>query len=816
MVKAFSPLFYAARSLSRERVFSLIVILVLTLGIAANTTIYTVIDQIILSSLPYRDPARVVMVWESNPNQPEPAGSHIPAARDNFDSWRKQCRSFEALEGYQQTSYNLTGLRNPEHLDVARTTAGFFRLLGVRPALGRDFTPDDELPGREHVVVLSHTFFTSHFQGGIPMGQTLLLNGVPYTVIGVLPREFHLPNIFRGLFEYKPDVWIPLAALSASDPPEASRRRGLLVYARLANNVSLAQAGAEMTTIAARRAKDDPALDSGYSANVFALDVENTDLSLKRALYLLWIAVALVLLLACINVAGLMLLRNANMKKDIAIMAALGARRGDIIRTVASPGLVLVLLGTLLGIAAACGGIRLVAWADPSDIHAVERLVVDTHALIFAMFAFTIVVGLVAFLPAWLSSRGDLNMALKQGPGMRGTARPRSLNRSVLVSAEVAIALILAIGATLLVRSVQRLLGVNPGFAPQGILTAHLSLPQPRYHSREEQARFCDSLLRGLRSLPQVQEASLIDNLPLYAIHYAPFEIEGRPVLQSGNAPTADYANLTPNFFQTMGISLRRGRLFTEADAQDNAAKVVIVNETLARQLWPSEDPVGSHLRSLSGGAAGPWATVVGVVGDFVQFNVDTPPRPELFWPARELRDMSVVIKTAGNPASLSSAMKQKVWEIDKEQPISDVLTLQELVERRTSQARFNMWVLSVFAGLGVVLALVGVYGLISYLVSSRIRDIGIRMALGAQKKHVFFSLLRQTLPFVGVGIVLGVGFSLLFGSLMSTLLFRITTLDPVTYAIAPMAILSLMLLAVVFPARRATQVDPVSVLRQE
>jgi putative ABC transport system permease protein len=468
-----------------------------------------------------------------------------------------------------------------------------------------------------------------------------------------------------------------------------------------------------------------------------------------------------------------------------------------------------------MGVLAAYGGIRLVVALKPGDMHAVERIVLDTHGLVFATLTFAVVVSLVALLPAWLTSRGDLSIALKQGPGLRITAKPRSLNRSILVSAEVAIALILAIGSTLLVRSFQRLLQVNPGFASQHILTAHLSLPFPRYSRSEDQTRFCDRLVQGLRSLPQVEAASLIDNLPLYAIHYAPFEIEGRPAAQPGDAPTADYANLTPNFFQTMGIPLRSGRLFTDADVQDDAGKVVIVNETLAHKLWPHEDPVGRHIRSL-GGAPTPWATIVGVVGDFVQFNVDTPPRPELFWPAKQMRDMSVVVKTTGDPWIVSAAVKKTVWEVDKDQPISDVQTVEQILRHSTSQARFNMWFLTIFAGLGILLALVGVYGLISYLVSSRIRDIGIRLALGAQKKHVFLSLLRQTLPFVAIGIALGLGLSALFAKLMSGLLFHIAALDPVTYAIAPVAIFALMLLAVLFPARKATEVHPASVLRQE
>src|SRR5882672_7704491 len=286
MLKFLGSLLHSVRTLSREPVFSLAVILVLALGIAANTTIFTVIDRILLNSLPYRDPARVVMLWESNPNQPQPAGSHIPAARDNFDSWRRDTRSFEAIEAYQLVTYNLTGLRDPEGLDVARSTTGFFNMLGVQPSLGRAFLPEDEMPGRNHVVLLSHKFFTSHFQDADPLGRTLLLNGVPYTVIGVLPRQFHLQNIFQGLFEYKPDLWVPLPPISVNDPPTASKRRGLVVYARLAGNRSLAEAGAEMKALAARRAQDDPTLDSGYSVNVFSLDFENTAPALKRALYL--------------------------------------------------------------------------------------------------------------------------------------------------------------------------------------------------------------------------------------------------------------------------------------------------------------------------------------------------------------------------------------------------------------------------------------------------------------------------------------------------------------------------------------------------
>jgi putative ABC transport system permease protein len=815
MVKFFPALIYPMRTLSREPLFSVIVILLLGFGIAANATIFAVIDQVLLGSLPYRDPARVVMLWESNPNQPQPAGSHIPTSRDNFDAWRKESHSFEAMEAYQQTSFNLTGLRNPERLDVAKCTAGFFPMLGIQAKLGRSFLSEDEAPGRNHVVLLSNAFFTNHFQGTDPLGHTLSLNGVPYTIIGVLPRDFHLPNIFQGLFEYKPDLWVPLPPMALSDPPLTSKHRNLLVYARLKSTTSISQAAAELEILAGRRAQEDWTLNSGYSIKVFSLDFENTDPVLRRGLYFLWFAVGLVLLLVCMNLSGLMLLRGASRLKDTAIMAALGASRGDVIKAAMAPGLILALLGALLGIFAAYGGIWLVVALAPGDIHAVERIALNLHGLLLTVLIFGVVISLIAVLPARLTSRGDLNTALKQGASVHTIAKPKSINWSILVSVEVAIALILAIGSTLLVRSFQRLLRVNPGFAAENILTAHLSLPQSRYRAPEDQARFCDRLLQGLRSLPQVESASLIDNMPLYAIRYTAFEIEGRPVAQPGDAPTADYANLTPSFFQTMSIRLRRGRLFTEEDGQDSASKVVILNETLAHKLWPDEDAVGKRIRSLDGGL-GPWATVVGVVEDFVQFNVDTPARPELFWPAKRMREMTIALKAKMDPSSASAGMKEKVWEVDKEQPVSDVQTVEQILRHSTSQARFNMWFLTIFAALGILLALVGVYGFISYLVLSRMRDIGIRLALGAQKKHVFFSLIRQTLPFVAIGICLGLGISLIFGKAMRSLIFGITPLDPVTYAIAPTVVFALMLLVVLPPVRKAIRVDPVSVLRQE
>ncbi|HJU10015.1 MAG TPA: ABC transporter permease, partial [Candidatus Binataceae bacterium] len=688
MRKRLSPLIYAIRTLSREPLLSLTLVALLGFGIAASTTIFTVMDQVLFAPLPYRDPARIAMLWETNPKFPEPAGSHIPAARDNFDAWRKDTRSFDAIEAYQQASNNLTGLGNPEHLNVAKCTAGFFSMLGVRPKTGRAFLPEDEAEGQNRVVLVSDSFFKTHFQGSDPLGRVLLLNGAPYTIIGVLPKEFHLPNIFQGLSEYKPDIWIPLPPISANDPPLASKRRNLLVYARLKENFSMDTALAEVKSEGRRRAQDDPTLNSGYSITIYSLDYENTDPTLRRALYVLGLAVALVLLLISINVSGLMFLRSKARQKDTAIMAALGARRRDLIMTAVAPALVLTALGALLGVAGSYAGIRLVAWLKPSDINAVERITVNANSIVITILVCAILLALIAFLPAKAAGEIDLSLVLKE----HSSSAPKAghFQWSLLASVEIAIALVLTIGSLLLIRSVHRLLAVDPGFRSGHILTAHVSLPQPRYSRPDDQLRFCNLLLDKLHSLPQVRQAGLIDNMPLYAIHYAPFEIEGHPALQPGDTPTADYADVTPEFFATMSIHTRAGRLFTEADVQDNAAKVVIMNETLAHALWPHEDPLGKRIRSVTTGHTD-WATVVGVVADFIQFNMSTPARPELFWPARRMSDMTIAVKTSVAPLSMAATLKQAIWQVDSEQPITDVQSMDDILRHSTSQARFNM-----------------------------------------------------------------------------------------------------------------------------
>jgi putative ABC transport system permease protein len=809
---------YSLRSLARDPIFVSVVVLVLSLGIAANTTIFAVIDQIVLNPLPYRDPDRLVMVWEANPSLGDLAGSRVPAAWSNFTAWHDQNQAFAGIEAFEMVGYNLTGLGTPEHRSGARATGGFFQMLGTGAKRGRLLSPDDASPNAPRVVVITNAFANNHFAGRDPVGQKILLNGVPRIIIGVLPWDFHLPAFFEGMDEYKPDLWTPFPAVTSADPPGAEKWRRLLVFARLKNGTPLAQARAEMTTLASRLVQADPDLNRGYSINLVPLKIENADADLGRALYILWTAAFVVLLLGCVNLAGLMLVRAINRQKDLAIMGALGAPRWVLIANILTESSVLALMSLTLAGLGAYAGIRVIRALQPGDIFGMDRVTMNWRSLLFAGLAFMVSVLLFGLLPAWLGARRSFGTALKRAAGT-GSNRSGSIMRRILLTGEIAMALILAIGASLLVRSFQRILAVDPGYRPQNVLTARIALAPPRYVKADDRRHFCQLLLDRVRQLPGVQTASLVDNFPLYAIHYTSFEIEGRPLADPATAPAADYANVSSDFFETMGTPLRTGRLFTPADMQDHA-DVAILNESLARKFWPNQDPVGGHIRLFFPHLApGPWLQVVGVVRGFRQFNIETPPRPEMFWPARDFPEMTLVLRTASDPAAAVTELQKAVAQIDQEQPLSDVQTFEHMVEHSISQRRFNMLLLSGFAGLGILLALVGVYGLVSYIISSRLRDIGIRVTLGAQPKHVFGALVLEILPFAAGGIALGLLVSLLLSLLakkLSGLLFGISALDPPTYLSLPLVLIALAVVTCVLPAARAARTEPANVLRHE
>lgn len=802
---------YSLRSLARVPAFACVTVLVLSLGIAINTVIFSVIDQFVLNPLPYKDPSALLMIWESNPSLGEPAGSRAPAAWSNFSEWRKQSQSFRAMEAFESANYNMTGRGDPEHVTAARATSGFFQMLGTNAETGRTFTPDDSRPGPEAVVLVTKAFEKTHFARKDAVGQKVVLDGVPHTVVGVLPKTFHLPLLLRGSYEYKPEVWVPIPETISAD---ASKYRRLFVFARLKQNASLTQARTEMLAIAKRLQQADPELNENYSTNLVPLGIENADPDFERALYILWAGGLGVLLLGCANLAGLMSVRAINRQRDLAIMKALGAPMSALIANVLTEGIILAIAAFFLAVLASYAGVSWIGTVKPGDLAGAERLGLNIKALLFAGGAFVCSIVVFALLPAWLSTRQPLNAALK---GARTTTGKDIgiVIRRVLLCGEVAIALVVAVGAMLLVRSFTNLLDVDPGFRAENVLTARLVLTPPYYTRDDARLRFCDELLNGLREQPMTESASLVDNFPLSSIRYTFFEIEGRPLPQSATPLTADYANVTSDFFHTIGTPLHRGRLFVSEDMQRGAEPVAIVNETLANKFWPNHDAVGAHLRVvLPHRPPEPWRRVIGVVGDFRQFNIDAPPRPEMFWPTRQFSDLTLVVRTKENTAFTLREIRRVVAAIDKQEPLSDVQTLQHMIDHSIAQRRFNTYLLGIFAWLSILLAVVGIYGLLSYVIASHNREIGMRLALGAQRMHIGRFVIAATLPFAIIGIVLGLLLSFLLKTFIAHLLFGVGALDPATYASVPAVMASLILSACLRPSWRAMHISPTDALR--
>ncbi|HEY6251282.1 MAG TPA: FtsX-like permease family protein, partial [Candidatus Angelobacter sp.] len=560
---------------------------------------------------------------------------------------------------------------------------------------------------------------------------------------------------------------------------------------------------------------EDPELNQGFDINVFPLEVENTLPDFRSDLRVFSIAAAIVLLLACLNLAGLMLIRAAARNKNFAIMAALGASRGALLSPILTETALLAVISTILGYLATYGAIHLIAILKPSDINAPERLALNFHSFLFTTCLSIFVIMVVGLLSAHSVSRTKIIHALKSTIAL--THRPSPL-RSVLITIQIAAAVTLTITAALLIRSFQHILNLDQGFATQGVLTAHLALPPQQYPTPDARGQFCQQLLSNVQAIPGVEATALVDYLPFRAIRIIPFEIEGRPITERNAAPFTDFADVTPAFFTTVGITLRHGRLFTEQDAETDPPNAVIINEALARQYWPNQNPIGSHVRRVStNGPPAPWQTVIGVVADFHQVNTETPARPELLWPTKALSEMTLILRAKNtNPLSLSSPLQQTVWNLDHDQPVSDIETLQEIVADYNSQRRFNMLTISAFAAFCVLLTIIGIYGLTASFISAHIRDIGIRFALGAQQLQVCLSLLRPTLLPVFAGIALGLLSSFLAKRLIAAVLFQTSPLDPLTCITTPVVLLAILIITSLAATQRAARIDPVNVLRQE
>jgi len=798
---------YGFRMLLRKPSFTAVAALALALGIGANTAIFSVVNAVLLEPLPYRDADRLVMVWGNN----LPKGATIDlVSPGDLAEWKAQNHVFEDLAGSRDASYSLTGMGEPESIFGYRFAANFFHVLGVNALLGRTFLPEEDRPGSDKVVVLSHRLWQRRF-GGDPgvIGKSITLSGAPYTVIGIMPPGFSHP---RGA-----ELWTPLAL----DPSLMNnrQRRFLRVAARLKPGVTREQAQKEMDGIAARIAAQYPETNAGEGVNVVKLEYIG---DARTPLLVLLGAVGFVLLIACANVANLLLVRAAARQKEIAIRTALGASRLRLVRQFLTESVLLSLFGGALGLLLAfwsVGPMRALFQSNIENFNLpkVEAIPVDGRALGFSLLLSLLTGVIFGLLPALQASKPDLNLTLKESGGSSTVSARGRRFRDLLVVAEIALALMLLIGAGLMIKSFLRLQQGDLGLNPKNVLTMQVMLPQYKYPDAQKRLAFLQGVLQRVETLPGVQSVGAINFLPLSGFWgTASFSIEGRPLPKPGEEPGADNRVITPHYLRAMGIRLVRGRDFTERD-REGAPQVAIINETLARRYWPSEDPIGKRLNL--GEANNPsWWEIVGVAGDVKAFGLEQETHADLYRPFLQVPFplIAFTIRTAADPMRLAAAVRQEIWTVDKDQPVFKVLTMEQLASDSVTFRRVSMLLLGFFAAVALVLAATGIYGVMAYAVTQRTHEIGIRLALGARTQDVVSMILRQGMLLALIGVAIGLAASLALTRVMSSLLYGVSATDPLTFIGISALLVGIALLACYLPARRATQVDPMVALRYE
>jgi putative ABC transport system permease protein len=796
---------YGARLLWKAPGFTAVALLALALGMGATTAIFSVVDAVLLKPLPFRDPGRVLVIWERNPAINKFKLFVEPV---NFLAWQKQSRTTE-MGATQEVRINLTGGPNghiePEELKCERVTANLFDILGVQPLRGRTFLPDEDRPGGPLAALLSYELWQRRFAADPAIiGKTIRLRDQPYTVTGVLPAGF-------AVIEQGMDVWVPLA-LNPGDA-RAANAPFLNVIAR--QKTDLNRVRAELETIGAQMEAALPAINQGKRPSIFVLQDELVG-SVKRSLWVLLGAVGCLLLMACVNVANLLLSRGASRRKEIALRAALGAGRRRLVTQLLSESVLLSLGGGALGILLASAVIRGLAHSGIESIPRLANATVDPRLFLFTLLT-SLATGVVfGAVPAFQNSGESLSGALNEG-GRGGTmGRGSRALRNALVVSEVALAVVVLIGAGLLIRSFIRLRSKDLGFQPQGLLTMRLPMAGGRNIAPARRIAFMHDVLGRAATLPGIRSVGAVNGLPLTGLlGGGTFWVDGRPMPPQPQRPVALQRSATPDYFRTIGIPLVAGRLFTEADG-DQAPRVVIVDQNLARRLFPGTSAIGQRLTIDYGMVRA--AEIVGIVGDVKAERVEGEDWPTIYSPFAQSpsQTMILVLRTAGSPMALGSAMQREVRSLDADQPVADVRAMEDVVGQAVSGARFNTGLLTVFAVIAFILAAVGIYGVISYDVSERINEIGIRMALGAQPAHLLRMVLGQGARMAGVGIVAGLLLSLLLTRLMTTMLFGVEPTDVYTFGAISVLLALVALVASYLPSRRAIALNPVNALRHQ
>lgn len=801
MVGLWQDLRYGARVLAKQPGFTLLAVLTLSLGIGATTAIFSFVNGVLLHPLPYPEPERLVMVGEWNPAKGPRANVVSPR---NLEDWERRSQTIEQFGAWRDWRFKVTTPEGAALVSSGIASPGLFAAVGLRPALGRTFLPDENQRGRDHVVVLSHQYWQSQFGGQSQvLGQTLLLDKEPFIIIGVLAPEFEALGM-------SVDVWAPLTV----DPDQFLERhvRNRRVYARLKPGVTQAQARTELEGLAQQLATEFPEANTGWTIQLKPLLEEQVG-TVRQALYVLLGAVGCLLLIACANVAGLLLVRAAARRKEFAVRAALGAGSGRLTRQLLSESLLLAGLGGV-------GGALLAGWlialfkANGKGLPRLEEVTLNGRVFAFTC-AVTLVTGvLFGLAPGSQAARLNLVTALKatqlsQAPGTGARLR------GGLVVAQVALACVLLVGAGLLGRSFLRMVSLDPGFNPQNLLLVQLFPPQEKYPEREQVIEFYRRISTEFGTLPGVQAVGATSSGPQFG-GFEPVEllVEGRPAPPTGEYPQARFQNIGPGYFQTMQIPLRAGREFTAQD-DARAPRRAIINETLAQRFWPQGNPLGQRLLLVREKET---VEVVGIVADTRRFGLGETVEPEIYWPYLQAPRWAsyFLLRTSGNPLALAAAVRSRVAGVDRDVVVTRVRTLEEVIASSFTRPRFNLLLLGSFAATALLLAAVGLYGVVSYSTAQRTQEIGIRMALGAGRQQVLKLVLGQGLKMAGIGVVLGLTASFWLARLLAGLLYGVTASDPLTFILTPVLLTGAALLACWIPAWRALRVDPLVALRYE
>jgi putative ABC transport system permease protein len=806
MSTLFQDLQYGWRGLLKSPGFTVVAVLSLALGIGANTAIFSLVHTVMLKSLPYHDPDRLVMVWEEASTAGFPRNMAAPA---NFLDWKKQNQAFESIAALDWREFNLTGDGRPEKVIAYGVTADFFPLLGVKPWLGRTFLPEEDKPGANQVVVLSHTFWQSRFGGdrGI-IGKEILLDSEKHSVVGVMPAGFQFNKNFI-------DLWVPMAL----PQEESDDRHGhyLLVVARIKSGVTLAQANQDIQSIQRRIAHDFPNEAGNTSAYLISLRKELAG-DLDRPLIILLAAVGFVLLIACANIANLLLARATSRRKEIAIRTALGASRARIIRQLLTESLLLSLAGAIIGLLLAAGSFSFLEKMIPEGLSLSTGLSLDFSVLGYTLLIALMTAVIFGLAPALQASRLDLNGALKQGGWTGGLSIGGNRLRSIMVVAEIALALVLLVGAGLLIQTFYKLRNQYTGIRPESLLRLQTSLPQKKYADHARSMAFYDQLLDRIKNLPGVLSAGYTTTVPLaWKGGTSAITIEGSSLKEMklrGLPSDANHRQISTDYLKTMGIPIREGRYFNEGDTLQSMP-VAIINETFAREYWPNSSALGKRFKISDPHLESAWLTIVGIVADFKQMGLDAPVKTEMYLPYRQIkshgwyRPRDMVIRASIDPMKLVAGVRRDVGLIDNDQPISNVATMSEILDEETSIRRMGVTLLTFFAGLALLLAIIGTYGVLSYFVTQHMVEIGVRVALGAQASDIFRLVIKKGMNLALLGVLIGLVTSLGLMRVMSSLLYGVSATDPITFGLIALLLTAVAFLACYIPARRATKVDP-------